>query len=236
MMTSKEVLKKLEQLGNEGTAKVLMKHGAKYPCYGVKVAELKKIQKQVKTNHGLAIELFNSGVFDAMYLAGLIMDGASMTKKELMSWADTNYGSSISSYTVPWVATENKLGPELALQWIESDKEFVAVSGWATLSCIVSIRSDEELDIDLLRKLLNRVIENIHTSPNKVKQAMNNFVISLGCYVTPLSAEALKAAEKIGKVKVDVGDTNCKIPAATEYINKLKAKGAIGKKRKEIKC
>ncbi len=235
-MTSKEVLKKLEQSGNEGTAKILMKHGAKAPCYGVKVEELKKIQKLVKTNHALASELFNSGIFDAMYLAGLIMDGAEMTKKELTAWAETNYGSSISSYTVPWVASENKLGLELALQWIESKKEFVAVSGWATLSCIVSLRPDEELDIALLRSLLKRVVENIHTSPNKVKQAMNNFVISLGCYVAPLTAEALKAADKIGKVKVDVGDTDCKIPAATEYINKLKTKGTIGKKKKTVKC
>jgi 3-methyladenine DNA glycosylase AlkD len=235
-MTSKEVLKKLEQLRNEGTSKILMKHGAKSPCYGVKVEELKKIQKQVKTDHGLAIELFNSGIFDAMYLAGLIMDGAGMTKKELTSWADTNYGSSISSYTVPWVASENKLGQELALQWIESNKEFVAVSGWATLSCILSTRPDEELDIALLRKLLNRVVENIHTSPNKVKQAMNNFVISLGSYVAPLTAEALKAAGKIGKVKVDVGDTDCKIPMAADYINKVKAKDGIGKKRQTVKC
>ena len=51
-MTSKEVLKKLEQLRNEGTSKILMKHGAKSPCCGVKVEELKKIQKQVKTDHG----------------------------------------------------------------------------------------------------------------------------------------------------------------------------------------
>ena len=235
-MTSKEILKKLEQVGSKSTANVLMKHGAKNPCYGVKVEELKKIQKQVKTNHALAMELFNSGVFDAMYLAGLVMDGAEMTKKELSQWAETNYGSSISSYTVPWVASESKFGDELAALWIESDKEFVAVSGWATLSSIVSICPDEELDIALLKKLLSRVVEKIDTAPNRVKQAMNNYVISLGCYVAPLTADALKVAAKIGKVKVDVGDTACKIPDAAEYINKLKVKNSIGKKRKTVKC
>jgi len=236
LMKSNDILKKLKEAGNAGTARILMKHGAKNPCYGVKVDELKKIQKQVKTDHDLAMELFNSGVFDAMYLAGLVMDGATMSKKELQAWADTNYGSSISSYTVPWVASENKAGIELALKWIESDKEFVVVSGWSALSSIVSVRQDEELDLNQLKSLIDRVVKGIHTSPNKVKQAMNNFVISTGCYVAPLTEDALKAAGKIGKITVDVGDTDCKIPAATEYINKLKAKGGIGKKRKTAKC
>ena len=235
-MTSAEILKKLQQLGSEGTANVLIKHGAKKPCYGVKVEDLKKIQKLVKTNHDLALELFNSGVFDAMYLAGLVMDGNTMTKKEITLWAETNYGSSISSYTVPWVASESKFGTELAVQWIQSDKEFVAVSGWATLSSLVSIKDDNALDIAQLKLLMEEVVRNINTAPNRVKQAMNNFIISVGTYVQPLSDTALKAAAKIGTVKVDVGDTACKIPLATEYINKVKTKGAIGKKRKTVKC
>ncbi len=235
-MTSAEILKKLQQLGNEGTANVLIKHGAKKPCYGVKVEDLKKIQKQVKMNHDLALELFSSGVFDAMYLAGLVMDGNTMTQKEIISWAETNYGSSISSYTVPWVASESKYGLELAMQWIQSDKEFVAVSGWATLSALVTIKEDNELDIQQLKLLIDDVVKKINTAPNRVKQAMNNFIISVGSYVLPLSDVALKAAAKIGIVKVDVGDTACKIPLATEYINKVKTKGGIGKKRKTVKC
>jgi 3-methyladenine DNA glycosylase AlkD len=235
-MTSAEILKKLQQLGSEGTASVLMKHGAHKPCYGVKVEDLKKIQKQVKTDHDLAMELFNSGVFDAMYLAGLVMDGASMTKKEIESWAFTNYGSSISSYTIPWVASESKFGMELALKWIESDKEFVAVSGWATLSAIISIKADDELDMALLKQKVDQVVKKINAAPNRVRQAMNGYIIGLGSYVAPLTDYALEAAAKIGKVKVDVGDTACKIPDATEYINKVKTRGSLGKKRKTVKC
>jgi 3-methyladenine DNA glycosylase AlkD len=235
-MTSKEILKKLGQLGNEGTARILINHGAKKPCYGVKVEDLKKIQKQVKTDHDLALELFNSGVFDAMYLAGLVMDGSEMTKKEITSWAETDYGSSISSYTVPWVASESKFGLELALKWIESDKEFVAVSGWATLAAIASLKNDDELDLPLFRSLIDVIVKKINAAPNRVRQAMNNYLIGIGCYVSPLTDSALKAAAQIGKVKVDVGDTACKIPDAADYINKVKARGTIGKKKKTVKC
>jgi 3-methyladenine DNA glycosylase AlkD len=235
-MTAADILKKLEQLGNEGTARVLVNHGAKKPCFGVKVEELKKIQKLVKTDHNLALELFNSGVYDAMYLAGLVMDGAEMSKKEITSWAETNYGSAISSYTVPWVASESKFGLELALKWIESDKEFVAVSGWATLAAIASLKNDDELDLPLYKSLIDLIVKKINTSPNRVRQAMNAYIIGIGCYVSPLTDAALRAAAQIGKVKVDVGDTACKIPDAAEYINKVKARGTLGKKKKTVKC
>ena len=235
-MTSAEILKQLEKLGSPGTANVLMKHGAKSPCYGVKVEDLKKIHKQVKTNHDLAMQLFNSGVFDAMYLAGLVIDGSTMTEKELNAWAETDYGSSISSYTVPWVASENEAGLKLALKWIDSKKEFVAVAGWSTLGAIVSLKEDNDLDMALIKTLMERITKTIDTAPNRVKQAMNSFIIQVGSYIAPLTDTAIKAAAKMGKVKVDVGDTACKIPDAAEYINKVKARGSLGKKKKTVKC
>ena len=56
-MTANEILGKLKTLGSESTKKVLLKHGAREPFYGVKIEELKKIQKIVKKDHQLSIEL-----------------------------------------------------------------------------------------------------------------------------------------------------------------------------------
>jgi hypothetical protein len=65
---------------------------------------------------------------------------------------------------------------------------------------------------------------------------MNQFVISLGCYVAPLKEKALKAAKKFGKLEVDHGDTSCKTPLAEEYIKKVEKMGRVGKKRKTARC
>jgi hypothetical protein len=54
--------------------------------------------------------------------------------------------------------------------------------------------------------------------------------------VQPLSDFALQTARKIGEVSVDVGDTSCKVPYAPDYIERVKKRGAIGKKRKTAKC
>lgn len=235
-MSVQEIVDELRSLGSEATKKVLMKHGAKEPFFGVKIEYLKKIQKRIKVDHTLALELYSTGISDAMYLAGLIADDAMMTKKDLQRWADQAYWNMLSAYTVPWVASGNPHGHELALKWIDSKKENIAVAGWSTLSSLVSIQDDTNLDIAELEMLLKRVEKTIRQQPDRVRYVMNGFVIAVGCYVKSLTAVAQKTGEKMGVVSVDMGDTACKVPGAVESIQKVIDRGTIGKKRKSAKC
>jgi vacuolar-type H+-ATPase subunit E/Vma4 len=137
---------------------------------------------------------------------------------------------------VPWVAAEGRFGWELALEWIESKQESIAAAGWATLSNLVSIKSDDELEVAALKKLMQRVAKTIHQQPNRVRYTMNSFVIAAGSYVKALTDEAYKVADQIGVVTVDMNGTACKVPAAGDYLQKIEKRGAIGKKRKTAKC
>ena len=65
---------------------------------------------------------------------------------------------------------------------------------------------------------------------------MNNFVISVGSYVKPLSKTASDNGAKIGAFECDMGNTSCKVPFAPEYIKKAIARGSLKKKRKMLKC
>jgi 3-methyladenine DNA glycosylase AlkD len=235
-MTAKEIVEELRSLGKESIKKVLVKHGAKEPFFGVSVEDLKKIQKRVKTNHLLALELYDTGISDAMYLAGLIADDAKMTKKDLQRWVERAYWYMLSEYTAPWVAAGSNHGREIALEWIESKKESVAAAGWATLSSLVGIKKDEDLDIPELKRLLERVRKTIHQQPNRVRHTMNGFVIAVGSYVAALTQLAVEVGKKMGPVAVDMGGTSCKVPSAPEYIKKVEERGSIGKKRKTAKC
>jgi len=235
-MTKDDILKQLELLGSEQTKKVLMKHGAREPFFGVKVADLKKIVKKVGKNHELSLDLYATGNSDAMYLAGLIADEAMMTREDLNRWVKQAYWYMISEYTVPWVAAETPFGFELALDWINSDEENIAAAGWSTLSSVASLKSDEELDSDKYFSLLQEVKQRIHTAPNRVRYAMNNFVIAVGSAIAGLNIPAKQVAETIGKVNVDMGGTTCKVPLASQYIKKVEDKGYLGKKRKSARC
>jgi len=231
-----EVMAELRKRGSEQTRKTFARHGAPSNMFGVKIADLKVIAKQIKGNQALAYELYETGNHDAMYLAGIVADGAQMTKNRLREWArDATWGMQ-SQYTVPFVACESQYAHEFAIKWIESKKEPIATSGWCTYSGIVAIFPDDELDLEEIKGLLRHIVEQIDAAPDQVRYTMNGFVISVGCYVKPLLKLAKQAAKKIGVVSVDMGDTACKVPLATAYIEKVEKMGRVGKKRKTIKC
>ena len=236
-MTAKEILEELKPLGRESYKRVLVNnHGIKEPCFGVAISELKKFQKRIRMDYQLALDLYDTGNYDAMYLAGLIADDARMTKKDLQRWVEKAHCGALPSATVPWVASGSSHGKEMALKWIESPKSRVAGAGWATLSSLVAIKDDKDLDLQELKRLLERVQRTIHKSPDVVRYQMNGFVIAVGCYVQPLSALAMQTAQKIGPVMCDLGNNSCQVPFAPDYIRKVQQRGAIGKKRKTVKC
>jgi 3-methyladenine DNA glycosylase AlkD len=234
-MTANDIVAELKQFATEQTKKMWMTHGAKEPCLGVKVEDMKKIQKRVKMDYQLALDLYDTGIADAMYLAGLIADDAKMTKKDLQKWVENATWGMVAEYTVPWVASASPHGREMALKWIESKDESIASAGWQTYSSMVAIKEDADLDLGEIKSLLSRVAKSIHQQPNRVKYVMNGFVIAVGCYVKPLHKLAVDTAKGIGKVAVDLVGA-CKIPFAPDHIKKFEARSAIGKKRKSPKC
>ncbi len=235
-MTAKEILEEIKPLGSDSYKRVIFNHGVKEPCFGVKISDLQKIVKRIKKDYQLALDLYDTGNYDAMYLAGLIADDEQMTKKDLQRWIANASHRPLASSTVAWVAAGSAHGWELALEWIDAKTPLTAVAGWATLGSLVSIKDDTQLDLAALKRLLQRVQKTIHQAPDAVRRQMNSFVIAVGSCVQALTDIAIQTAEKIGSVTVDVGNTACQVPFAADYIRKVQKRGTIGKKRKTAKC
>jgi 3-methyladenine DNA glycosylase AlkD len=237
MMTSKEVLIELEKLGNEQTKKIFVNHGAPAnQLFGVKVGDLKVLQKKIKKNHDLSLELFKTKNSDAMYLAGLIADEKVISQKDLNDWVENTTWYMLSEYTVPWIASESRHALELGLLWINSKKEPIASAGWSTLSGYLSLTPNADIDLKLMQNLLKQIETTIHKQPNRVKYTMNGFVISCGSYVNDLTNLAKQTANKIGKVNVEMNGTACKVPSAEEYILKVEDMNRVGVKKKKARC
>ena len=71
---------------------------------------------------------------------------------------------------------------------------------------------------------LDTIESEIHSRKNRVRDAMNNALIAIGIRNPALEQLALAAASRIGKVAVDHGETGCKTPDATEYIQRTLAR------------
>jgi 3-methyladenine DNA glycosylase AlkD len=235
-MNVNEIMTLLQANGSESIKKTLLKHGVKEPFFGVKIEYLKTIQKKIKKNYEFAKELYETGNADAMYLAGLIADDALMTKVDLQNWVEMAVSNNISEYTVPWVATEGRFGYEMGLKWIDDKRENVAAAGWSTLGNLVALKPDGEFDLAVIRSLFARILKDIYAAPDRVKYQMNSFIISVACYVPELTDEALATAKAIGTITIDMNGTACKIPEAQVYVDKLKARGKLGVKKKTVKC
>jgi 3-methyladenine DNA glycosylase AlkD len=236
MSTVSKVMSALKKKGNPQRRQLFQRHGADDTLYGVSVADMKVIAKTIKGEQDLACELYGTGNYDAMYLAGMVADGKRMTKKQLQSWATAADWQLISEYTVPWVASESAHGRDLALKWMGSKKAHVAACGWSTYGGIVTTTADHDLDLAEINSLLQRVEKEIDEAPNRVRYTMNGFVISVGAYVTPLLKQAKATAKRLGKVPVDMHGTSCKVPVALDTIGKLEGMGRVGKKRRTIRC
>lgn len=235
-MKLKDAMSELAAKGSESVKRLLFKHGAKEPFFGVKIADMKPIAKKLKGDQALALELFATGNGDAQYLAGMIADGRLMTAKQLQSWADTALWDMISGTTVPWVASEHPEGFALALKWIDSKNEQVARSGWNTLGALAATIPDADLPVARFGTLLDRVVRDMPKAPDGARYAMNHFVITCGTYVAPLGDKAIATARALGRVEIDMGDTSCKVPDAESSIMKSRRGAPIAPKRKTVRC
>jgi hypothetical protein len=88
------------------------------------------------------------------------------------------------------------------------------------LACLS--QSDETLPDDFFTDYLEIIGADIHSSKNRIRDAMNSAVINIGLRSATLEKRAVAAARRIGKVDVDHGETGCKTPDAVAYIKKTR--------------
>src|SRR5215469_11071312 len=112
-MTVKEIMAELKELGDPQIKSILQKHGMREPLFGVRVGDMKPIQKKIKKDYQLAKDLYATGNGDAMYLAGLIADDEKMSVSDLQTWVRQAVSQTICEYTVAWVAAGSPHGYQL---------------------------------------------------------------------------------------------------------------------------
>ena len=220
MTTDTELLAELESLGSEQTRKTYGRHGVGPNQFGVSYAALGKLKKRLKINHDLAVRLWASGNHDARILALMIADPRQADSAILDQWA-RDLGNYVISDALSGYVGNTPLAREKAGQWMESDDEWIGTMGWNLVGHLAM--SDPTLPDSYFEDALARIERDLQSSKNRVRYAMNNAVIAIGLRSEALEARAVAAAERIGKVVVDHGQTGCKTPDAIPYIAKAKA-------------
>lgn len=235
-MDLQTVMQELEALGKERTKKIYISNGAHEPLFGVATGAMKPIAKKIKRNQPLAEELYATGNYDAMYFAGVIADPEAMTEEDFDRWMDAAYFYMLSDYVVAVTLAETDIAQDVADKWIESGEELRMSGGWSCYCWLLGNRPDAEFSEEKLSKMLDKVKDTIHDSPERTKSAMNNFVYTMGVSFLPLHEKAVEIAKAMGPVEMKRDKKKSTILQASENIQKEVDRGRIGFKRKYVRC
>ncbi|PKM94605.1 MAG: DNA alkylation repair protein [Firmicutes bacterium HGW-Firmicutes-1] len=231
-----EIMSEIELLGNARMKKYYESQGAREPLFGVTTGALKPIAKRIKKNQQLAEELYATGNYDAMYLAGMLADPKKMTPADFDCWIEKAYFHMISDFIVAVTLAETDFAQEVADKFIASRDELIMSAGWSCYEWLIGSRKDTEFNPSKILSMLDVVEKNIHDQPNRTRYAMNGFVTAVGISYIPLHEEAMRTAERIGEVSVSSGKNACSVLNAFEKIKSETDKGRLGFKRKNVRC
>lgn len=214
-------MEELERSGSKKNCAVYKKHGIKDPMFGVSFTNLKRIAGEFRNSSRQATLLWNTENHDARMLATLVASPTDLSMDELTLWAEEceNYvlcgsvAGLMVRYPNSWITAQ---------AWIESPVESVSTIGWNAIS-IFAAKATRRTDAEF-RPLIDYIIKNIHTAPNRTRYAMNSALIAIGRHRKALTSVAIKAAEVIGKVEVNHGESGLETPDAVAAINDFLAK------------
>lgn len=235
-MKFNEVMQELEALGTDYNKKRYLSNGAVEPLFGVATGKMKPMSKVIGTNQELAEELYATNNYDAMYFAGIIAEPNKMTESDYDRWMKAAYFYMASDHVVSVTLSESDIAQEVADKWIHSDEDLRKSAGWSTYCWLLGSRKDEEFSEGKLSDMLDFVKEHIHDETTHAKDAMNNFVYTVGTSFKPLHDKAIETADEIGIITIERGKKKPKELNAYASIQKEVERDRIGFKRKFVRC
>jgi hypothetical protein len=234
-MELKEILGQLSALTNERTKKYYVSNGALEPVFGCTISSMKPLFKQLKFNQRLADQLYDTGNYDAMYLAGMIAEPAKMTKQDFDRWIEKAYFYMISDFIVAVTLAEAHIGTEVADVWIDSDKELTISAGWKTYEWMLGTRKNETFDHQRLKELIDMIPIRFDSQPPRAQASMVDFLVAVAISYPPLHEDALRIAKVLGKKEIKL-EAKSRIADPLNDILSQVDKGRLGFKRKHVRC
>jgi 3-methyladenine DNA glycosylase AlkD len=220
--TLEETLRQLESLGNAGVRAQNAKSGplgsgAGDNQFGVPRGDVRTLAKKIKTNHDLALSLWNTGNIDAQFLAALLIKVNLLSADEMERLVKSTTWIWVADWLYSYVLKEHADKETLRQKWMTSDDRWAARAGWQLTAGRVAKRP-EGLDLEAL---LDRVEKEMGAAAPEVRWTMNMCLAEIGIHNPKLRKRAIAIGEKLGIYRDYPVSKGCTSPFAPIWINEM---------------
>ncbi|MEN4012569.1 MAG: DNA alkylation repair protein [Bellilinea sp.] len=216
-VTLRNVLEQLESLGNEKVRAQNKKNGAGDNQFGVRLGDIRKLAAKIKTNHQLAIALWDSGNIDARLLAILLLKPHNLSRDELDSMVRSVNFAQVADWLNSYVVKNHPDRESLRQSWLEDDDRWAARAGWSLTAERIA-KNPDGLD---LPALLDRIESEMGSAAAEVQWTMNFCLAGIGIHFTEHRQRAIAIGEKLGIYRDYPVSKGCTSPFAPIWINEM---------------
>jgi 3-methyladenine DNA glycosylase AlkD len=166
--------------------------------FGISVVSLREMAKKIGRNHGLAQELWRTGILDARFLAAFIEEPGKITEAQMDRWAKDFDNWAICDGCSLHLFDRTPFAWKKALSWTTRKEEFVRRAGFALIAVLaVHDKSAPDAKFERTFPLIKRAATD---DRNGVKKAVNWSLRQIGKRNLGLNALAISAAQEIQSV------------------------------------
>ena len=215
--TLKETLTQLEALGNEKVRAQNSKNGAGDNQFGVRLGDIRKLAAKIKTNHALAIALWETGNIDARLLAILLINPKNLSGEELDRMARSVGFAQVADWLNSYVVKKHSDKETLRQRWMTDDDPWAARAGWSLTSERIG-KNPEGLD---LLALLDRIESEMGDAAPEAQWTMNFCLAGIGIHFPKYRKRAIAIGETLGIYRDYPVSKGCTSPFAPIWIKEM---------------
>jgi len=216
-MTIKETLKQLKALGDEKVRAQNKKRGAGDNQFGVRLGDIRKVAAELKTDHELAIALWETGNIDARLLAILLMKPKNLSSAELDRMVRSVAFAQEADWLNSYVVKNHPDKEALREAWMGADDPWAARAGWSLTSERIA-KSPKGLD---LPALLDRIESEMGGAAPEVQWTMNFCLGGIGIHFPKYRKRAIAIGETLGLYRDYPVSKGCTSPFVPIWVNEM---------------
>lgn len=216
-MTLKQTLAQLKALGEERMRAQNKKNGAEENQFGVRLGDIRKLAKEIKVNHELALALWETGNIDARLLATLLIKPKNLSAAELDRMVRSVSFVQVADWLNSYVVKSHPDKETLRQGWMTTGHPWAARAGWSLTHERIG-KSPQGLD---LPALLDRIESEMRDAAPEVQWTMNFCLAGIGIHFPKHRKRAIAIGETLGIYRDYPVSKGCTSPFAPIWINEM---------------